>query len=86
MPNFAWTKITFTHDEWAIVDKPIECERAGGHQLFLREVLQRTDRETLSVNLSPSHLETLRKYNKGSGGYQTRLACIQAAVDRAKAA
>lgn len=77
-------RVTFTRGEWDAIDKPINVKRHGGFQRLLSKVLQRTNRRTLTVDLTPDDVADCRRMASylGGGGYETRYSAIVAAAER----
>jgi len=84
MAVFDFVRVTFTPAEWDKVGREVNGRRFGGAQRLLARILQKTNRETLSVELSPKEQTTCRQYSayRGGGGFEQRFACIVDAIER----
>lgn len=83
--SLEFVSVTFTRDEWTVINRDVNFEKKGGWQGALLKMLPRVSRETRTVVLSPVEILTFEKYCKGEGGYQDRFRAILAAVGRARA-
>ncbi len=70
--------LTCSQAELDILQRPVEAERDGGHQILLREILDGLDRSRGVLVLEPELLRRAERlaYNYGSGGYQVRFRTL----------
>ena len=76
--------VELTPQEWEKVSRPIVG--GGGHQTGLRRILQRANRATRTLTLTPLDIERATRYggDYGNGGYQDRYRAIVTALGRVR--